>query len=275
MPPQPSDRLQPFYLDSSGGKIFCLYYPPARETGKTVLYLPPMGEEMNRCRVMAASQARSLAVRGVGVLLLDYYGTGDSGGDFVDTHWQEWKANVASALDWVRERNGNLYALWGLRLGALLAAEVAMENPGCCEKLLLWQPITNGNAYLTQILRMRMAAQMDRSETVEKTDVLRERFAAGETIEIGGYLYSAVLATGLDQKQMLDCQVPADIETHWFEAVRNPEAEFSTATRKLHESWTQAGVNLVTHKFVGEAFWQLHERASAPELIKLTSETIT
>ncbi|WP_229425321.1 hypothetical protein [Massilia sp. Se16.2.3] len=73
-----------FFLDTQGGRRFCLYHAPIGECRGALVYVHPFAEEMNRSRRMAALQARALAARGIGVLQLDLHGCGDSVGDFGD-----------------------------------------------------------------------------------------------------------------------------------------------------------------------------------------------
>ena len=52
--------------------------PKAEEPRAHVIYLPPFTEEMNRCRAIAAEQARRFARQGMSCTLLDFHGTGES-----------------------------------------------------------------------------------------------------------------------------------------------------------------------------------------------------
>src|SRR5712692_8651981 len=117
---------QPHSLDGAEGRLFAVYYPPEAEAdrGADLIYLPPFAEEMNRSRRMAALQARELAAIGVGVVILDLYGTGDSEGDFRDARWSLWQSDVKATADWLERRGRSARGLLGLRLGALLAVSV-------------------------------------------------------------------------------------------------------------------------------------------------------
>ena len=118
--------IEAFFLPGSQGAIFAIYHPPASgviERGG-VLYAPPFAEEMNKARRMAALQARRLAAAGFGVLIPDLYGCGDSGGDFAEARWDIWRDDLSRCRDWLRGRGHHRLVLWGLRLGALLAAEL-------------------------------------------------------------------------------------------------------------------------------------------------------
>ena len=262
------------YVKSGDGHILCTHFIPEGEQKDTLIFLPSVAEEMNRCRVMVAMQARCLAQKGIGVVLVDYYGTGDSQGHFKDTDWDIWKRNVLDVCEWVEEKNLNVLGLWGLRMGALLAAEVNHDNPGRFKKLVLWQPVISGKTYMTQLFRMRMARQMDGGSAIEKPDEVRARIQHGEAIEIGGYLYSAQLAAQLDSKELMAYNMGSHVTVDWFESIRSREAAFPVGSQKLHQQWLESGVDLSVHSFVGDAFWQMPERALAPELIDITTRTL-
>src|SRR5688500_8337577 len=114
---------------------------------------------MNKARRMAALQARRLAAEGFAVLQIDLLGCGDSSGDFCEARWELWRRDVQAALAWMRQRFQVPLALWGLRLGAVLACDVAQREE-TVDRLLLWQPVTNGSQFLTQFLRLRLASEM-------------------------------------------------------------------------------------------------------------------
>jgi len=86
-----------FFLDTADGPRFCLFHAPSGECRGALVYIHPFAEEMNRSRRMAALQARALAAQGIGVLLLDLHGCGDSAGDFGDASWDGWLRDIAAA----------------------------------------------------------------------------------------------------------------------------------------------------------------------------------
>ena len=97
--------MQPFFLEGRGGPLFALYHPPlAGEPRAIVVHCPAFAEEMNKSRRMVALQARAFVEQGLGTLVFDLFGTGDSAGDFGDATWDGWLADVRVALD--LSRNG-------------------------------------------------------------------------------------------------------------------------------------------------------------------------
>src|ERR1700686_1346504 len=89
-------HIRPFYLLGARGPLLAIYYAPVTEPSPVgdVLLAPPFAEEMNRCRAMVAIQARAFSRMGIGTLVLDPYGTGDSSGDFSDGSWELWRDDL-------------------------------------------------------------------------------------------------------------------------------------------------------------------------------------
>lgn len=269
--------ILPFFLNGAAGPVFSIYHaPPAGMTlSHDVIYLPPFAEEMNRSRRMAALQAQALARLGFGVLLLDLYGSGDSAGDFTDARWDIWRADTLAAADWLCERGTRRVSLWGLRLGAILAAELAQAEPSRFERAILWQPVHKGNAMLTQFLRLRIAAQMGGDpDTRETTRDLRALLAAGKAVEIAGYELSAELATAVDGLDLAALVPHPSIAVDWLEVVPEADRPLSPASRKVVDVWRERGARVSLSSAVGEPFWSLLETTVAPRLIDATCRAL-
>ena len=136
-----------------------MHYKPARHLRRpeSLLFVPPFAEEMNRSRRVVALQAEALAAIGLGVLVLDLFGCGDSGGDFGEATWEQWLDDVSIAAAWLEQESQSAVGLWGLRLGASLAALAASRSADRFSRLLLWSPVARGQVFLTQFLRARVA----------------------------------------------------------------------------------------------------------------------
>ena len=155
-------NIHPFFLPTALGNLFCIHSTPMNTPVRAnVLYLHPFAEEMHKSRRMAALQARQFAAAGVAVLQLDLTGCGDSWGDFNDARWERWQNDVFCAIDWLNsEHNQDAPLLiWGLRLGGMLALDCARQLPNIAG-VLLWQPIINGELFLNQCLRIKLASEM-------------------------------------------------------------------------------------------------------------------
>lgn len=265
-----SRRALPFFLDSAPGQRFCLYYPPAGACHGAVLYVHPFGEEMNKTRRMAALQARALAALGYGVLQIDLHGCGDSSGEFGEARWEQWQRDVALGAAWLRKELGRPVSLWGLRLGALLALEHARAaESGTIERVVLWQPVPAGAQYLTQFLRLRVAAEMMGDQKSGGTDALRATLRAGETLEIGGYELAPALADAIEARTAATLAVTS-CPVHWLEVVASPERPLGPVSVRVTEAWRQAGVDVHTHVVAGQSFWATQEITECGALIDAT-----
>jgi pimeloyl-ACP methyl ester carboxylesterase len=92
-----------------------------------------------------------LAADGRHVFRFDYYGTGDSSGEFETTTPDDWLADIGAAVKELQAISGvRRVRLAGVRLGATLAAKAALELR-LVDRLVLWDPIETGAAYLRQL----------------------------------------------------------------------------------------------------------------------------
>src|SRR5690606_13741874 len=139
-----ADVTSVFFLPLGGGRFCSHHSPPGRPAGRGIVYVHPFGDEMNKARRMAALQSRRLAAEGVSVLQIDLHGCGDSAGDCAEARWESWVSDVRAALEWRRERVRGPLSLWGLRLGATLACDVARDAALALDYLVLWQPVVAG-----------------------------------------------------------------------------------------------------------------------------------
>jgi exosortase A-associated hydrolase 2 len=266
----------PFFLQLGFGKRFCIFHRPARSIASTrgMLYVHAFGEEMNKSRRMAAMQSRRLAASGYSVLQIDLYGCGDSDGEFLDARWEIWKDDVRAALAWLRERAPGGIGLWGARLGGSLAVEVARDSGSSIEELLLWQPVVAGDAFLTQFLRLHLAAQM-LSEGAASTGVhkLRETLARGAPLEIAGYELHPDLAAAIGSTRLVGLPPPVN-RVHWLEVSAMSEPKITPASARVVESWRASGVEVRDRVVHGEPFWSTLEIADCVALLEATDVAV-
>ena len=262
---------QPLFIKGGAGDNFALYLPAEGTIKGSIVYVPPFAEEMNRCRHIVSRQARELARQGHACLVLDLYGTGDSAGEFSDASWDIWKQDVKCAADWLMQKTGTNVTLWGMRLGALIAADVANSIPQLFSRLLMWQPVIDGKLFLTQYLRLRVAFLMDNNLQPETTDSMRQSVYAGQPIEVSGYTLANPLVADLDNKRLTDFDKLDKTRVDWFEHVAEEGKPPSFASKRIFDHMTKLGCHLSAHTFVGPPMWQLHRRDEIPDLIAQTT----
>jgi exosortase A-associated hydrolase 1/exosortase A-associated hydrolase 2 len=272
----PTAHAEPFFLETADGPRFCLFHPPAGACRGALVYLHPFAEELNRTRRMAATGARRLAAQGVAVLQIDLHGCGDSAGDFGDASWESWKRDVAAACAWLRVRAGCPVGLWGLRLGALLALDCARDPAIAPERLLLWQPVTNGANYLTQFLRLRLAGDLLQEKGPDKaqqkaggTEGMRGALRAGDSLEVAGYRLAPALALPIDA---LDgAKLAPGCPVHWCELTAAPDRPLPPAAARVAAAWREQGTRVDVHLAQGPQFWATPEIEEAPALVETTA----
>lgn len=219
---------------------------------------------------MAALQARRLAAAGWAVLQIDLLGCGDSSGEFADARWPTWKHDVRAAAEWLRHRTGGEVSLWGLRLGATLAADCAHEREFDVDQLVLWQPVASGEQFLTQFLRLHLAGEMLTGGAAQ-TGVrdLRATLARGTTLEIAGYELHPKLAAAIDGLKMAEL-VPAAKTVIWHEVTAQPEPRIVPASQRVLDVWRSAGLEVRDSAVTGDAFWSTLEIAECEALLNTT-----
>lgn len=273
---KPSDCLAaiPFFLDAAPGKRYCLYHAPDPAVGcrGALIYVHPFAEEMNKSRRMAALQARKFAQSGYAVLQIDLFGCGDSSGDFADARWDIWKQDLVAAHAWLHSETRMPVSLWGLRLGALLALDFASEFPTMINALLLWQPVLRGDGFLTQFLRLQLAADMlaGQAQGDSGTRALRDQLLAGEQVEIAGYALAPALAQSIAGVDVAELPPPG-CPVYWYELTQSPTRPLPLPVSRIAETWRQQSVNLTLHQVHSPAFWLSQEIMESPELISVTT----
>lgn len=265
-----TSNTQPLFFDLNGRRLFALHVTPTGPCTGAVLYLPPFAEEMNRCRSHVAAMARALAATGLQCLLLDPLGTGESDGDITDGDWDLWRDDAVAAARWLQTQGGQPLTLWGIRTGALLAAEVAASADVPVSRLLYWQPVLDGKMFLNQYLRLRIASQLVNDAERETTEQIRERLSGGEAIEVAGYALTGRLADALASRRLAAAKPPAGARVDWIEVVAKPEQPLALPSRKLVDTLVAAGTEVRAETVACPMIWQLHRRDDAPEIEALT-----
>ncbi|HEU4627063.1 MAG TPA: hydrolase 1, exosortase A system-associated [Steroidobacteraceae bacterium] len=264
--------LRALLLDGRGGARLALYYAPigAPHPLGDMLFAPSFGEEMNRCRAMVSMQARALAAIGIGTLVLDPYGTGDSAGEHSEATWEQWREDLRAGIAWLREHGNGCRTLWGVRVGALMASELAALDGGI-EQLVFWQPVVDGKQFFTQFLRIRIAAELEQNGGIKSTEELRKMAASGQVIEVSGYQVNGQLAREMDALKLSDASGVRAKRVFWCEVLPAADSNVPRANTKMVEAWQAGGVAVTFEKVVGPSFWQVHEREVAPDLITATT----
>jgi exosortase A-associated hydrolase 2 len=252
------------FLNHQGRKLFYLLLEPTHSrVHGSILFLPPFAEEMHKSRQIVSSNARELAAAGYRVMLLDLTGCGDSGGDFADASWQVWLQDARFAIRTLAEFGDEPLSLWGLRLGALLACEIAQDRADI-SRLLLWQPVLNGEQQVDQFLRLRAAASVVNDAITFDRKTLWKELRAGRSLNIAGYELTPTLALELARARLNDLVPKCPV--HWLEIGATAAGNHSPASENVIARWRDQGLEIGTAFVQGEPFWRTVDAPGNPQL---------
>ncbi len=274
-------NVRPFFIEGQTGRIFCIYYAPVSEgtTGgpsRAVMVLPAFAEEMNKTRRMLSLLGRQLSSRGIGLLIPDLYGTGDSEGHFGSARLIHWQKDLASCTAWLRGLGVQKLDILAVRAGALLLPGLSWADETLrAGKLLLWMPVLNGRRWVSQFLRLKLTAEMVSVQSGDKRKSLRQQLCDDGVLEVAGYELSNELAAGLE---LIDLSPGPPVEAfenvHWFEVVGDAAGGSTPATDRAVEAWRAVGAEVRVQCVPGPPFWGTAEIATIPALLDYTVESL-
>lgn len=189
----------PFFFQAGTRRLFgVLHLPEAGDAcTRAIVMSHPFGEEKLWGHRVFVSCARALTERGYAVLRFDYSGAGDSTGDTADTSLEAHLEELGVAVSEIQARCPRVkrVGLLGLRLGASYAAifceRFATDARFANLKngpLVLWECVTDGDAYFMELLRSNMATQMAvYGEVRDNREALMARIRSGVPVNVDGY----------------------------------------------------------------------------------------
>lgn len=151
--------MMPLQFESGGHSLNGVFHPSAEPGQRAVLLCNPFGQEAVRVHRMQRVLAERLSRLGMPVLRFDYFGTGESEGDDHDGDLEQWRQDIVAADARLRLLSGCAETAWiGIRLGATLALQAAGQAEQPPASLLMWEPVSNGRAYLESLRRAHRRA---------------------------------------------------------------------------------------------------------------------
>ena len=205
------------------------------------------------------------------VTLIDLSGCGDSSGDFSDATWKIWREDAQNTFEWVNQLTSCPVIFWGLRTGALLAAEMASYYSQT-EMLILWEPVISGEQFLNQFFRIELANNILSDATINNRDILLERLETAGSIEIGGYQLTQSMALELYQIHLTDFIPNCPIT--WFELGIEDSDKLKLTSRAVITRWQISGISLTTKTIKGQPFWGSKEIITCSPLISETTKAL-
>lgn len=185
--------MMPCHFGRADSPLFGIYHEPlGPPRNSAVLMCYPVAHEYMTAHPSFRDLAHALAREGVGVLRFDYWGTGDSYGEQLDTSLDKWEASVDLAAEELQDMLGAAQInLVGLRLGAVLAARYARRAR--VKNLVLWDPVVSGHDYLAGLRALHNARLANRRGTPVTAAPATET-----SVEIAGFLYPYPLREALE-----------------------------------------------------------------------------
>lgn len=179
-----------FFTAGDGCPLFGVFHRPA--TGDPArpafVFCHPLGEEKLWAHRVFVAYARQLAAAGYPVLRFDLRGNGDSGGQFQDLSIDVACSDIECAIGEARRLGGvEDVSLLGLRFGATLACLTA-ERVASLRHLILWAPVTHGERYMQELLRINVMTQVATYKEVrqERPELVAE-LQRGGVVNVDGY----------------------------------------------------------------------------------------
>jgi pimeloyl-ACP methyl ester carboxylesterase len=144
--------MNPFFFGRSSRQLYGAFDPAeGNARDQAIVLCPGLGDDYLFAHPTYRLLARQLAGVGYHVLRFDFFGTGDSAGDFEDGSERQWLEDIETAINEVRDLGQvSRVGLVGLRYSAALAARVARGNPDV-DQLVLWDAVSDGRAFLEEI----------------------------------------------------------------------------------------------------------------------------
>ncbi|BBB63401.1 hypothetical protein UNDKW_5128 [Undibacterium sp. KW1] len=225
---------QAFWFGDAATPMLGWYHPARiRDAGGSrrcgVVLCPPFGHEYMVSYLAYKHLATHLAKAGFDVCFFDYNNTGDAadvaddGGDRIEL----WQNNIRQAATQLRQMAGVEHiALFGLRLGGLLAATVTASIDA--KALMLMAPVISGRAYAREMLVLRSMSSLQKDVETEQT-IDPNHVVADD--ELTGYEFSAATRSSLGKLDLSKLPAPAmPVFLQQRDDITGPEA-------KLVQAW--------------------------------------
>jgi alpha/beta superfamily hydrolase len=225
------NEVEPFYFGRAAQRLYgCHHFPQISSPRKVVVVVcSPIGQEYLKSHRVVYQLAVLLSKVGFHVLRFDYFGCGDSEGNFEQGTINQWGKDVLTAIDEMQHRSGiRKVCLIGLRIGARLALQAAT---GCrnCISLAFWEPVFNGEAYVRQLLNLHQeyVSQL-RYRKISVTNRTDEKMSS----EVLGFPMTSALREELNMIKLDHGAIPPDLR---LLALLNSEESISIAGRPYFE----------------------------------------
>jgi pimeloyl-ACP methyl ester carboxylesterase len=151
--------MHPFFFGTYEHELFGVYHSPKKfiKNSKNVILFSPIGHEYMRSYRILRILADKLSESGHHVLRFDWFGHGDSCGIFEECFFATWMQDIECAITKLMSITNRPDTFQvGFRLGASILLKHASKFSNS-HKIILWEPVINGNGWITSIHTMNNA----------------------------------------------------------------------------------------------------------------------
>lgn len=209
--------MHPYFFHTAAQPLLGLYGPPqsAQPRNEGVLLCSPVGHEYVRCYRALKQLGDQLMLADFHVFRFDFSCLGDSWGSFEEASLQQWRSDLATALREFQDSAGirNVHVV-GLRLGATLAWDAALDNPSA--SLVLWDPVIQGTAWLETMRAIHRQLPIEKNGTTHDAE------------DLLGFTYTDRLKTELRAIDLLLAPLPQKTRLHLLFSAHRPENQALT-----------------------------------------------
>ena len=178
------------YINCRNRNIFTVLHTPENKTNKKgILFIHPYAEEKQRIDRIIVHFARILCTKGYSVMRFDFYGCGDSEGNFEELTFESQISDIQSISNiFIRDTGIEEISLFGVRLGASIALQYSEIDKNIAN-LILWSPIINGAGYAGTLFRNKIFASFTENKKISKEQILDKLHSDGR-VDIDGYYFT-------------------------------------------------------------------------------------
>jgi exosortase A-associated hydrolase 2 len=244
--------LSGHFIPSAQGNLFITQFGTLN-TNTAILCIPSIVEELNLSRAVVAKQAQTFAKQGLPCIVLDYFGTGDSDGEFEQSSCELWLENILTAGEWLKQQGIEKIILWGVRFGALMmfSYQKELHDKLPIIKQMMWKPVTSGKQFAGQFLRIKQVSSM--LNNAEEKVNWRQYILDGNDTEVAGYLMTKNWLTSVE-RMVIDKNFSPLSPLYWFELGALKPTPIMT---RLSSIWKKTSYQI--HCVEMPAFWQVPE----------------
>jgi alpha-beta hydrolase superfamily lysophospholipase len=147
--------FQPFWIEGAGRRLYAAWHPgqPGRAASAqapAVLLLPPLLHEHYRSIRFLCELASSLSAQGLDCLRFSHTGAGDSEGEGGEADLDVVATDIGRAARALAGYSGHSRLAVVAFRSAALALPRWFERGGDCERVVAWDPVVDGAAWLRE-----------------------------------------------------------------------------------------------------------------------------